>query len=195
MRRNWYASAVMAFVLLAVAACTGEEPATSSDPLGRKPGEIFLYGSDGNMLNGIGDMVTKDHPNAIAGMKGTMPLAQLPQSFRDRLRTIDGGLVDESYAGEAYDAVVISALAAQLAKTTNSRSIAAQINGVTTGGETCYFPATCLQLIKDGKDIAYKGITLGLGGFTDAGEPSASTYGILRFAAANHLDMNQTQYV
>ena len=48
---------------------------------------------------------------------------------------------------------------------------------------------------KAGANIRYTGITLGLGGFTDAGEPSATTYGILRFAAANQMDATQTQYV
>src|SRR5690606_34077011 len=93
------------------------------------------------------------------------------------------------------DAVVISALAAQIARSTEPREIAAQINGVTTRGTECDTPAECLSLIRDGVDIRYRGISLGLGGFTDAGEPSASTYGILRFADNNHLDPAQTQYV
>ncbi len=109
----------------------------------------------------------------MIGMKGTTPLTQLSQSFRDRLRTVDPELKDESYAGESYDAVVISALAAQIAKSTDPRAIAAQINGVTVGGQACDSPATCLPLVKAGANIRYTGITLRLGGFTDAGEPSA----------------------
>ena len=128
-------------------------------------------------------------------MKGTTPLTPLSQSFRDRLRTVDPELRDEVYAGETYDAVVISALAAQIAKTTDPRAIAAQINGVTVGGQACDSPATCLPLVKAGTNIRYTGITLGFGGFTDAGEPSATTYGILRFADDSQLDMTQTQYV
>ena len=88
------------------------------------------------MLNAVGDLLAKDHPDALLGMKGTTPLPRLSQGFRDRLLTVDPELKDESYAGESYDAVVISALAAQLAKTTDPRAIAAQINGVTTGGRS-----------------------------------------------------------
>jgi ABC-type branched-subunit amino acid transport system substrate-binding protein len=196
MRRYWYATALAAAAVLALAGCT--QPSTNTidgDPLTHAPGQVYFYGTDGNMLNGIGDLLAKDHPNALVGMKGTTPLSQLSQSFRDRLRSVDPSLIDETFAGESYDAVVISALAAQIAKSTDPKAIAAQINGVTVGGTVCNNPADCLNLIKAGADIQYKGITLGLGGFTDAGEPSASTYGILRFARANHLDMSQTQYV
>jgi ABC-type branched-subunit amino acid transport system substrate-binding protein len=163
--------------------------------LSHQPGQVYFYGTDGNMLNGVGDLVSKQHPNVMAGMKGTTPLTPLSTSFTERLRTIDPTLEDYSYAGETYDAVAISALAAQAAGTTNPKSIAAQINGVTVGGTACTTVQECLNLLKQGKDIAYRGFTLGLGGFTDAGEPSASTYGVLRFSTGNQLDVAQTQYV
>jgi hypothetical protein len=134
MRRNWYVAVAVAVVAaLAVAGC-GTPTADRTDPLQRKPGQVHLYGTDGNMLNGIGDLVTKEHPNSIIGMKGTTPLTRLSQSFKDRLLTVDDGLVDMSYSGEAYDAVVVAALAAQTARNTDSRAIAGQINGVTVGG-------------------------------------------------------------
>jgi ABC-type branched-subunit amino acid transport system substrate-binding protein len=193
MRRNWYA-AVAGVAVLAVAGC-GQATPDRTDPLQRKPGQVHLYGTDGNMLNGVGDLLSKDHPNSIIGMKGTTPLTRLSQSFKDRLLAVDDGLVDFSYSGEAYDAVVVPALAAQVAKSTDPKAIAGQINGVTVGGQDCATPGECLNLIKAGTDIAYRGITLGLGGFTEAGEPSATTYGILRFAASNRLDDGQTQFV
>jgi ABC-type branched-subunit amino acid transport system substrate-binding protein len=191
-RRRW--STVAALAVLSVAACSGETTGPT-DPFARQPGQVYFYGTDGNMLNGVGALVSPDHPNAMAGMKGTTPLTPLSASFIERLRTIDPGLRDYSYAGESYDAVVISALAAQTAGSTNPRAIAAQINGVTVGGTPCDTVADCFALLKQGKDIAYRGITLGLGGFTDAGEPSASTYGVLRFSTGNQLDIRQTQYV
>jgi len=194
MRRNWCTTAAAAVAVLAVAGCV--QPSTApTDPLQRKPGQVHLYGTDGNMYNAMADPLLEEHPDALVGMKGTTPLTPLSQSFRDRLHAVDPELRDEIYAGETYDAVVISALAAQIAKTTDPRAIAAQINGVTVGGQSCDSPATCLPLVKAGTNIRYTGITLGFGGFTDAGEPSATTYGILRFADNNQLDFTQTQYV
>src|SRR5688572_6210917 len=191
---NWRLAAA-GFAVLAVAAACGDSGDPPDDPFAREPGQVHFYGTDGNMLNGIGALVHVDHPNALVGMKGTTPLTPLTQSFRDRLRSVDPQLIDDSYAAESYDAVVISALAAQMAGSTDPRHIAAQINGVTVGGEVCDSPASCLSLIEAGRDIRYRGITLGLGGFTDVGEPSASTYGVLRFANGNNLDPGQTQYV
>lgn len=195
MRRISRVAAVVLTAAVALAAAGCAPPAGDvNDPLKRRAGEIRLYGSDGNMLNGFGDLL-KDFPDGLVGMKGTTPLTRLSQTFRERLRSVDGQLKDQSYAAESYDAVVISALAAQIAKTTDPKAIAAQINGVTTGGTACEAPDACLALIHAGKDIAYKGISLGLGGFTDVGEPSASTYGILRFSDKNHLDASQTEFV
>jgi ABC-type branched-subunit amino acid transport system substrate-binding protein len=187
------AAAAVLVVSLVASGCTANQPATP-DPLGPSADQIFLYGTDGNMLNGVGALV-KDYPSGLAGMKGTAPLTRLSQTFRSRLRAIDSGLKDDLYAGETYDAVVISALAAQVAKTTSPTAIAGQINGVTTGGQTCESVAECFSLIAQGKDIAYKGISLRLGGFTDAGEPSAGTYGILRFAGNNTLDDSLTEFI
>jgi ABC-type branched-subunit amino acid transport system substrate-binding protein len=195
MRRISRAVAAFAAVaaMAALTGCVGGQGETPDDPL--LPADVVqLYGTDGNMLNSVGDLLV-DHPEGIVGMKGTTPLSRLSQNFKDRLRSVYPDLNDESYAGETYDAVVISALAAQIARSTDPKEIAAQINGVTTTGTPCDAPVTCLNLVAAGTDIAYKGISLGLGGFTDAGEPSASTYGILRFADSNHLDARQTQYV
>jgi ABC-type branched-subunit amino acid transport system substrate-binding protein len=187
------AAAVVSIAVFAASGCAGKAQ-NVQDPFARSPDQIFLYGTDGNMLNTVGAMV-KDYPNGLAGMKGTAPLTRLSETFRSRLRSIDSGLKDNLYAGETYDAVVISALAAQAARTTSPRAIANQINGVTTGGQTCESVTECFGLLAAGKDIAYKGISLRLGGFTDAGEPSAGTYGILRFASNNTLDDSLTEFI
>ncbi|HEX6873693.1 MAG TPA: ABC transporter substrate-binding protein [Micromonosporaceae bacterium] len=181
-------------VVATLAAGCGKSAEPLTDPLKPQPDTVRLYGVDGNMLNSVGALV-KDFPQGLNGMKGTAPFTRLPQTFKDRLRTVNPKLVDDLYAGESYDAVVISALAAAIAKTTTPSAIAAQINGVTTGGVACDGPKACLALIAAGKDIAYKGVSLSVGGFTDAGEPSASTYGIFRFAAQNTLAENLTEFV
>ncbi len=95
-------------------------------------------------------------------------------------------MIDFNYAGEAYDAVVISALAAEQAKSTAGRDIAANINAVTEGGTACTSYQECLPLAAAGTDIDYNGIT-GKLDFTAAGEPSIGSYGKLKFGADNKL--------
>jgi ABC-type branched-subunit amino acid transport system substrate-binding protein len=174
---------------------TGCDAGGTSDPVNPRPAnQIKLYGTDGNMGNSFGALF-KNHPGALDGMVGTTPLTPLPAQFKQKLLSIDKNLQDYLYAGESYDAVVISALAAQIAGSTEPKAVAAQINGVTAGGTTCTSPRACLNLIKDGKDIQYRGISIQFGGFTDVGEPSASMYGTLHFGADNAIDDGKTEYV
>jgi ABC-type branched-subunit amino acid transport system substrate-binding protein len=183
--------AVLAAVLLtAVTAC--DKAATSSTPAA--PVTVNLYGTDGNMINSFGDEF-KDAAGMLSGMKGTTPMTPLTDDFKRRLREAAPGLGDFVYAGETYDAVVISALAAQLAGSTNPQAIAQQINAVTTGGDDCDTVKTCLLLARGGRDIAYRGISLTRGGFTDAGEPSTASYATLHFGSTDRLDDGKTEYV
>lgn len=179
-----------AALLLGIAGC--ENAATSDDDAA--PSAVRLYGTDGNMINTFGDEF-KEQAGLLAGMKGTTPLTPLSDDFKQRLLGVLPDLGDYVYAGESYDAVVISALAAQLAGSTRPSAIAKQINAVTAGGEECDGLVACLALARQGKDIAYRGVSLKRGGFTDAGEPSTASYATLHFGATDRLDDNKTEYV
>ena len=89
-------------------------------------------------------------------------------------------------AGESYDAFVISALAAEQAKSTAGVDIAANINAVTEGGTKCTTFAQCRDLVRAGTDIDYDGVTGELA-FAPAGEPSVGSYGSLEFGPDNKL--------
>jgi ABC-type branched-subunit amino acid transport system substrate-binding protein len=155
---------------------------------------VHLYGSDGNMSNSFGDAL-KDHPGILAGMKGTTALTPLSDAFKRRMRDIDPDLTDFNYGGESYDAVVIAALAAESARSTDAVAVAKYVNGVTASGTTCETVAACMSLIHAGKDIAYRGVSLRRSGLTDIGEPSTATYGTLNFGRDNHIDDGKTEYV
>lgn len=151
---------------------------TSMIEKGIGPSDIPVYGTDGNMGNALAEQF--DNPADIAGMKGTTPLTDLSSDFTDRLLEINPDLVDFNYAGESYDAVVITALAADIAGTDEPSAVAEEINGVTKDGEVCTTYADCLALVEDGTDIDYDGITGPLS-FGDAGEPSEASFGVLTF--------------
>ncbi|MGC1210406.1 MAG: ABC transporter substrate-binding protein [Micromonospora sp.] len=177
-----------AALLLATSACGSDKPEGATTTT-----QVRLYGSDGNMLNSFAAEL-KDRADLVNGMKGTTPLTQLPDSFKERLRTVDPKLTDYLYAAETYDAVVVSALAAQVAGSTDAAAIAKQIVGVTTGGERCEDPATCLRLAGQGRDIEYRGVSLTRAGFTDAGEPATASYATLHFDDQK-LDDGKTEFV
>ncbi len=145
--------------------------------------DMLVYGVDGNMGNALGAGVAK---GLLDTMRGTTPLTDVGAAFQDRLKTVDPALVDFNYAGEAYDAVVISALAAEQAKSTAGTDIAANINAVTKGGEKCTTYAQCLPLVQEGTDIDYDGVTGELN-FSDGGEPATGSYGNLVYGPDNAL--------
>ena len=55
-----------------------------------------------------------------------------------------------AYGAETYDAIIITALAAAVAGTDDPSAVAAEINGVTGGGEKCTTFADCIALIDAG---------------------------------------------
>lgn len=147
------------------------------------PSQKAVYGTDGNMGNALGEGLP---PGLLNGMKGTLPLTELSGGFRDRLMQQDPALTDFNYAAESYDAVVISALAAEAAQSTNGADIATQINAVTKDGEKCTDYAGCKAILDGGGDLDYDGAT-GTLDFDDAGEPGSGSYGVQTFTPENTI--------
>src|SRR2546423_391722 len=154
------------------------------------PGQKLVYGTDGNMGNALGQGLP---PALLNGMKGTTPLTKLSPTFEQRIRADDPKLVDTNYAGEAYDAVMIVALAAERAKSTKGVDIASEINGITNDGEKCTTFRQCRDIIDSGGNPDYDGVT-GTLDFTPAGERAVGSYGILKINAQNKIDEAAIQY-
>ncbi|WBB78128.1 ABC transporter substrate-binding protein [Micromonospora sp. WMMD882] len=181
--------AACAALLLTTGACGTDQ----QQPEEGDTHQVRLYGTDGNMLNTYpGEL--KDRAHLVDGMKGTTPLTPLPEDFKRRLRAVDPELKDFLYAAESYDAVLISALAAQLAGRTAPAAVAKQINGVTNEGQRCEDAAGCLELARAGQDIEYRSVSMTRAGFTDAGEPATASYGTLHFDD-QRLNDGKTEFV
>ena len=148
---------------------------------GLGPKSKRVYGSDSNMTNTLAGQVSPRDPGGLAGMKGLLPYAG-GEAFVKRLTEDNRGLLDLTYAAHAYDAVMITALAAAVAGTDAPAAIANEINGVTKTGEKCTSFAACMTLVKDHKDIDYDGPSGPLE-FDDPGEPSLVTYVISEIQA------------
>ena len=194
------ATALSGALLLALTACGGSDDeggtasgstgASSSDAGGEK--QVNIYGTDGNMGNALGEDFTEQ--GSLDGMKGTTPLTKLAGDFTDRLLAVDPALQDFNYSGETYDAMVISALAAQMAGSNQATVWAPYVNGVTFGGTKCDSFTACLEIVNGGGNPDYDGITGPLS-FAEAGEPAEASFGILDFEADNKIDPANTEYV
>ncbi len=141
---------------------------------GLGPKSKGVYSDSGNLTNTLSGQVNPRDLSVLEGMRGTLP-QDGGEAFVKQLREVNGGLQDVAYAAQSYDAVVITVLAAAVAGTDEPAAIANEINGVTKVGEKCTSFATCMTLVKDGKDIDYDGPSGPLE-FTDPGEPASSAY-------------------
>ncbi len=181
-KRKWTRLAAGVLALSLVTAACGDDDSDSASDTTEKTAE-----------SGGGDA------NSLIGMKGTTPLVDLGDEFKDRLMKIDPKLVDFNYAAESYDAAIILGLAATEAKTDGS-AMAEKINGITREGEKCTDFAACEKLIAAGTDIDYDGQSGPLE-FSGNGEPTEASYGVLQFGTegcedtTECLDDSKTQFI
>ncbi|MCZ2814668.1 ABC transporter substrate-binding protein [Modestobacter sp. VKM Ac-2984] len=187
------ATALSGAALLALTACGGSDEdggTAAEDASGEK--QVNIYGTDGNMGNALGEDFSDE--GALVGMSGTTPLTELSGDFTERLLAIDPDLQDYNYAGETYDAVILTALAAQAAGSSDATVFAPYLNGLTFGGEACDSYSACLEIINAGGNVDYDGVSGPLS-FAEAGEPAQASFGILQFGEDNALDDAETDFV
>ena len=146
------------------------------------PGEN-LYFVDGNLADYSADF----EPGLITGAKGTLPGPALDDGFRERLLEVDPALTEFSYSAESYDTVILLALAALAANSTDGVDIAAKLQEVSGGsgdGETATDFASAAQIILDGGVVDYDGPS-GPITFDENGDPTEATIGIYEYNEDN----------
>jgi ABC-type branched-subunit amino acid transport system substrate-binding protein len=116
-----------------------------------------LYGGDGLFGPNLVDDVNPDDTAFISGMKviGAAGGEEFNQRLNDRLPEGEqGNLI---YGGQAYDCVMVIALAAIAAGSTDPAVFIDEIENVTQGGEQCESFEACRDLLEAGQDIDYVG--------------------------------------
>jgi ABC-type branched-subunit amino acid transport system substrate-binding protein len=181
--RSTASIALASAALLALSACGGggDDAASNADSSSSESGQkqVKVYGTDGNIADELGDQF--EDPTDLAGIKGTTPLTDLSDDFKNRLLEVDPDLGNTfNYAGESYDAVVITSLAAAMAQSNDAKDFSKYVNGVTFGGDKCEDYASCLKVIEGGGNPDYDGITGPLA-FAEPGEPAIASFGVLTF--------------
>ncbi|MEU8663141.1 ABC transporter substrate-binding protein [Actinoplanes philippinensis] len=138
------------------------------------------YLVDGNLSN-----YGKEFPNGtFEGAKGTTPGAKASDEFQKKLLEVDPALKDFTYSAESYDAVILTALAAEAAKSDAPADYNKQLAAVSKGGEKCTSFQACKDALAAGKDIDYDGAS-GPVEWNEAGDPSEATIGIYQYGPDN----------
>lgn len=141
-----------------------------------------LYLVDGNTV----DYSKTYDAGLLKGSKGTIPGAHVDDAFLAALKGTGTEVSDTTYAAETYDAVILSALAAEQGGSTSGETIQKNLASVSgaDGGEKCDSFKACKALIKDKKKIQYSGKT-GIGAFNKNNDPSSANIGIYEYDDKN----------
>lgn len=156
---------------------------------GQGPRERSVYGTDGNLGERLGDLVSDR--TGLACMRGLLPVARPDDGFAARVRSHDPALAALEGAGldlaaEAYDAVVLAALAAQAAGSDAGGPIAGALGPVPVTGTACSDPVGCLELVAAGEDVTYVGPS-GPVALDEEGNRSDAGFTVVAFDADGHL--------
>lgn len=154
---------------------------------GIKAEQIFLV--DGNTVDYSKDF----EAGTLAKAHGTIPGTTAGEDFRKSLLAVDPTLKDFIYAGESWDATNLIALAAEAAKSTKGVDIAKQLQAVSKDGEKCFSFASCVTLLREGKDIDYDGQS-GPVSFADSGDPSEATIGVYEYKEDNKITLVKEEF-
>ena len=139
-----------------------------------------LYFVDGNTADYSEDF----DAGTLTGVRATYPGSELKDDFRERMLGINPQLKDFTYGAESYDATIAAALAAVAAKGDSGKAVGSKMQDVTSGGEKCTDFQTCVDLLNDGTDIDYDGVS-GPIDLNSTGSPSAATIGIFEYDGEN----------
>ncbi len=124
----------------------------------------------------------------MANVVSLRPGVQAPTEFRQRLLQVNPSLNDFSYAPEAYDAAILTALAAEAAQSDAGVQIAAQLQNVSRSGMKCTSFGQCKQMLAQGQDIDYEGVS-GPCDLADDGNLAQAVVGVYRYRADNTAAM------
>ncbi len=145
------------------------------------PSQTSYYLTDGLTISNLGERIDPENPGVVSGITSVVPGADergdttFTSRFKNRFPSVEGAFIVNS-----NDAVIVLALAALKAGTSDPSKYVCEINEVTRGGQRCTRFSECADLIAEGKDIDYDGASGPLE-FTDDGEPSEAFFDVFKF--------------
>lgn len=150
-----------------------------------------VYFVDGNLANYSEDFAA----GLLEGAKGTLPGLDITTIADFTTRMNDNWVAEGNddladvfaYGPEAYDAVVLLALAALEAGSVEGVDMAAklqEVSGGVEGGTKCTTFAECADIIIDGGQADYDGVS-GPITFNELGDPTEASIGVYQYGADN----------
>jgi len=165
-------------VLIAFNETTKIIPTMISKGIGPKDQQIYFV--DGNTADYSGDFPK----GTLEGVKATYPGAELTADFKQRMLDTNPKLTEFTYGPESYDATMLTALAVIAADSDDATTFGPKIIEVSKDGTKCTTFKECADLLSNGEDIDYDGVS-GPVDLGDTGSPTKATIGIFQYDASN----------
>jgi len=150
---------------------------------GLGPQRVPIYVPDAMRTNSFASAVDPSNPGAVAGIKGTSPAAA-PAGVHSRFPdTFAATGVAPIFSAYYYDCTILTALAAEKAKSDDPAKIKDVFAANTRGKDKCNTYAACKTLLDEGKTIEYQGASATFPHMNKFGkfEPDAGAYEIWSF--------------
>lgn len=133
-----------------------------------------MYGTDGLNDETLAEKVDSDDPGTLEGFQGTAP-DNGEGDFIEGLSAFDEELEVFQFSGQVYDCTIVAALAAEQAESSDPTVFVNEIAAVSKDGTECSGFEECRDLIRDGEDIDYQGVS-GPIDFDDNGDVTSATF-------------------
>ncbi|MGW0698932.1 ABC transporter substrate-binding protein [Streptomyces sp. NPDC002867] len=159
---------------------------------GLGPEQIGVYGTDGLRSEELPGLVAPGKPATLAGMKGTAPSSESNPEYVKALKAFALDLKELQFAPQTFDCVTTIALAAEAAGSDDPGTFVEEMAAVTKDGDKCTSFAACKELLADGRNIDYDGVSGPLD-FTDAGEPGEATIEVYTYNEKGQLQTLRTE--
>ncbi len=150
---------------------------------GLSPQQFPIYTADGMRTNAFPSLLDPSNPAAATGLKGTSPATQPAGVQHPFLDAFNATGIEPIYSSFYYDCTILTALAAEKAKSDDPAKMKQVFAANTKGKEQCTTFADCKRLLDAGKTISYQGASAAFKHMNKFGtsEPNAGVYEVWTF--------------
>jgi branched-chain amino acid transport system substrate-binding protein len=153
---------------------------------GLGPQQVAVYTADGMRTDTFGQLVDPNNPGVVAGIKGTAPAAAPSGVKNPFVEKFAATGLEPVFSAYYYDCAVLTALAAEKAKSDDPVKMKREFAANTRGKVKCTTFADCKKALDEKKTIQYQGASAVFPRMNDFGkfEPTAGAYEVWAFDAS-----------
>jgi branched-chain amino acid transport system substrate-binding protein len=149
------------------------------------PPNVPVYVTDGIRSDSFGQLVNPDDPGVVAGIKGTAAAvapAGVQSPFLERFAATG---IDPVFSAHYYDCTILTALAAEKAKSDDPAKMKQAFAANTRGKVKCNTFADCKQALDENKTIQYEGASASFKNMNEFGkfQPGAGVFEVWTYDA------------